>query len=285
MTTIAAAYGLAFSGVNPSTYLLTRVPGWPVVEIERIVGSSPPPPADADAEGVAVRLTADDAMVWMGEYGHLVQQRDPARARFVTPVTIDDDEIAHPYLGLAASYHSAWLRRMTFHAGGVVVDGRAWAIVGSKQAGKSTALALLHLHGLPIVTDDILVLDERNRCFPGARSIDLRPDAASRLEERIALRPSRLGLRRRVRLDPLPPEPVPLAGWVFLGWGDETRVRTIPAAERLALLREHRVVLSSADDPLALLDLAALPMVEFSRPQDWRLADAATDRLVETLAR
>jgi hypothetical protein len=58
------------------------------------------------------------------------------------------------------------LRGVTcLHASAAVVDGRAFGVVGGGGAGKSTSAAILARMGLPVLTDDLLVLADRTTAF------------------------------------------------------------------------------------------------------------------------
>jgi len=70
---------------------------------------------------------------------------------------------------------------LPIHASAVAHDGRVFAFSGPAGAGKSTLVAALGRHGLPLFCDDTLVLDlsdpERIVCLPGHKRLKLRPDA------------------------------------------------------------------------------------------------------------
>ena len=70
---------------------------------------------------------------------------------------------------------------LPIHASAVAFDGRVFAFSGPAGAGKSTLVAALGRHGLPLFCDDTLVLDlsdpERIVCLPGHKRLKLRPDA------------------------------------------------------------------------------------------------------------
>jgi hypothetical protein len=71
---------------------------------------------------------------------------------------------------------------LALHASAVEVEGRTLAIVGPSGAGKSTLAALLCIWGSRLVADDVLRVDPTLSgpiCFPGSRSLRLRPAAAS----------------------------------------------------------------------------------------------------------
>ncbi len=79
------------------------------------------------------------------------------------------------------------LRRITcLHAGVVAIDGKAFAIIGPKGAGKSTTTAALAECGQAILSDDIAPLSESNHHFivsPGYLSLRLWPNTIDVLSD------------------------------------------------------------------------------------------------------
>ncbi len=68
----------------------------------------------------------------------------------------------------------------SLHASSVVVDGRAVAFLGSNGFGKSSLAACFVSEGYPLLTDDVLRLDEdggRVWAYPGPACLKLLPDA------------------------------------------------------------------------------------------------------------
>ena len=193
------------------------------------------------------------------------------------------DEIVHPHLGMLGAIYAQWLPgRMGFHAGAFIGGERAWAVVGGPEDGKSTLMAALAMAGLPVLGDDTLVL-EGVRCLPGVRCIDLRLDAAAHLGPSGTLTVRR-GARERLVLTK-PPGEAPLGGWLFLNWADEVAVRELRTPERIARIARcqgwHR---RGVTDPAELLEVAALPAWELTRPRDWAHASEALG-LVRELTR
>ena len=70
---------------------------------------------------------------------------------------------------------------LPIHASAVAHDGNVYAFTGSAGAGKSTLVAALGRHGLPMFCDDTLVLDlscpDHVTCLPGHKRLKLRNDA------------------------------------------------------------------------------------------------------------
>lgn len=263
-----ACYGINWAGENLSSGLLG--PGrrrWPTVRVIQAETADMSVPETEENE-VAVRLISG---------GHLLLRRRPDQATYSVPVTLDGEELIHPYLAPAAATFAGWYGREAYHAGAFTFDGGAFALVGDREAGKSTTLAWLASNGSHVLCDDLLVLDGRT-VFPGPRCIDLRKASAHRLGAGQPFPSVREGGRWRIRLPPS--RSAPLRGWIFLAWGHDIEVRPLSPAERLNLiLRLGRPARATA--PLTLAELPALQLV---RPKVWESLPLALSRLFEVLA-
>lgn len=271
------AYGFAIAGLDdPGAVLGEAGPDWPDLRVVREVGT---PPGEAPAPGT-VEVGDDRAEIWLGDGGRVELDRATLTVRFATRERIEDRLVAHPYLGLPASIASHWLGRQTLHGGAFVLGGRAWALLGDKEGGKSSTLGWLHRRGLAILSDDILVL-EAGVLFAGPRCVDLRPEAAALLGgENVGM----LGNRVRWRLRPGDaPAAVPLGGVVHLEWGEPARVEPLDAHERLTGLVRNSVIRPGDADAAPFLDLAALPTFRFARPRDIDAMDANGSLLLDAL--
>ena len=205
-----------------------------------------------------------------------LHRRDPT-AEFVTPHPLDDEELIHPYLAPVGAVFARWAGRESLHAGAFTANGRAWGVLGSREAGKSTLLAALHAAGHGIVTDDVLVIDD-GQALAGPRAIDLRAGAAEAVGLDEEADPVRQRTRWRVRLPPIVPE-LPLAGWIVLDWGADVELRLLPLAERFGPLAAQRSARLPGEDPLGLLDLIRLPVWQLRRPREWSVLDVVVERL------
>lgn len=207
--------------------------------------------------------------------GRLVLDRRARTASFETPQLLDDDDLAHPYLAPAAAVLAGWQGWNAFHAGAFASDGRAVAVLGARERGKSTLLAALALEGVPIVTDDVLVV-EGESAQAGPRCIDLRQGSAF---PAAALEPSRSRTRARLRLPALAAA-AELAGWVALEWGARLELAPLKPSQRLhRLASAHSRAGEPRDD--ALLELAHLPGWVLRRPPRLELLPETARRLVE----
>jgi hypothetical protein len=222
-------------------------------------------------------LSADHAVVVYGPDSGVVIDRDSASATVTAPHELSDDALLHPYLAAVGSTFAVWRGRLALHAGAFVANGTAWGVIGDTQAGKSTLLGMLAFDAVPIVTDDMLVL-EHGRAFAGPRTVDLRPDAADALGMGTWHRSHPKRERWRVRLPAVDAE-VPLRGFFFLAWGSAVGLRRVPPSERLRRLLPQSAWPAWHHDPSRFVELASLPAWELVRPRDF----AYTKEIVETV--
>ena len=244
-----AAFGFRIAGAPGEPWLAVRdCADWPLLTFER-------DPGLPETAGVRV---------------------DAPSLRATVPGSWSDENILHPGLALAALDLAAARGVDSVHAGAVVGPDGAWALVGTKEAGKSTLVGHFAAIGADVLTDDVLVL-EGDRCLAGPRFVDLRPSAAERMRGTIA---ARGGTRGRL---PLPPARASarLAGFVYLAWGDEVALDPLPASERLRRLAARRAEDRWPADSSLLLDLAALPAFELRRPKRWDELDASAEALAD----
>ncbi len=267
------AYGLRLTGDAPRSSLLTEVAADAhEISITRIVG-----PIE-----VPNQVDEDLATVPLLDGGGLELDRVQRTATITTRVALTDDELAHPYLAPVAAVHSHWLGRAAFHAGGIVVAGRAWGVIGEREAGKSTLLAAVAALGGVVLADDLLVVDSGN-AFSGPRTLDLRQGAAEWFGGTRSLGVA--GARERWRIDLGPaPSSVPLGGWIVPSWSDTTKVERRPGAAAARYIAPARSVTGLAISPEAFLAAAAFPALEFSRPQDFAELERGVQRLLDEIA-
>jgi hypothetical protein len=265
------AYGIRLHGVEAARELLVPVePEAPSYTLETEIGRAPP------AED---RVLERRAELRLRSGGQIVIEREERRVLFRVPHAVRPDELVHPYLAPAAAVIGRWAGRESMHAGAYAVEGKVWAVVGTREAGKSSTLAWLAREGVEIICDDMLVLGEAAP-LPGPRSIDLRADAAEKLGLGDAIGVTGARERWRVRLGPVMAGR-PLAGWVFLSWADRLDVRRLPASERIARIAAERALRLPPLRPEALLELASLPTYELSRPRAWDSLAACAERLLQ----
>lgn len=269
-------YGFALPDLVDAAHLLRPVPAH--APVLRVTQSRPSP---------TVPLVADpddpDAVPFSGGPGHLVLDPAGPGAHYVTEQHVPHEHLVHPYLARVAAAAAGWLGRDVLHAGAVDTGGRAWGVLGSRGSGKSSLIARAHVLGLPVVTDDVLVVDEDRRVLPGPASIDLREGAAEHFGIGEAL--GTVGRRERWRVVLPPAAPAPLAGFVLPLWDDEVSVVPVPLPARLPLLMVNRALPGPPPDPAQFFELTALPVLVWRRPRDWGRMAEATDVLLEHLTR
>ena len=251
------AYGLRVGGLPADAPLLEHPPGapWPELCVAHALTGSAGPAA------ITVPLRGGGELRLEG-----------SAATFVTADPPEPDALVHPHLAAAAAGRNRLLGRDVLHAGAVVLDGVAWALGGANEAGKSTLLAALAAQGRPVLSDDLLVLEE-GIVFAGPRCADLRE--GTRLPGLPPPRPVRGGERWRVLL-PAAPASARLAGFLFLVWEDgPVALRTLGGQERVRRLAPLRRWPFLPDRAGGLLELVTLPAYELSRPRDSDPAETA----------
>ena len=273
-------YGLRVDGfTDPAALLVPVDASWPALQVVRESAGSRIRRPDGLAVN-ALRLDERGGELWFSDHDGLILDRRTMCVRFITERALGDDALAHPYLSLPAAIASHWLGRQALHGSAFELDGYAWAMLGTKEAGKSSIVGWAFGRGHRVISDDLLVLED-NTLFSGPRCIDLRNEAAAALGGDGA-RP--LADRPRWRLRPGPvPSALPLDGLVHLEWGSEVVVEPLAPVDRLRRLAEHFVLTPDLADATAYLELADLPAYRFARPRDVRSIDEANDQLLDAL--
>lgn len=272
---MAERYGAYGLGLAPLPGALPDVPAsWPRLQLESSARRTAP---------VRVRIDETRAELPLVGGGGVVVHREPLQAVFVGRPLPTDEELVHPYLAPLAAVHARWRGWQTFHAGAFLHGGAVWGVVGGRTAGKSTLLAGLAARGVPIVADDLLVLDDE-ATLAGPRAIDLRGDAGERFVEADDLGTVGRRARHRLRLPTIVPLLPPVAGWVHLEWADDVEVCALSARERIERL-DAAIAVTGSVAPGDLIDLATRPAVLLARPRRWERAGNALDALLEAVER
>jgi hypothetical protein len=274
-TTPGGAYGLRVGGVDvPPGQLVDAPADWPSVEL-RVRVTAATTPAFEYVNERAARLNVRSG-------GAVLMDRAAATATFTLPAAPSGSALLHPHLAAVGAVWAHWLGREAFHSGAFVAGGGVWGLLGEKGDGKSSTLAALARAEVPIVCDDVLVLDD-GHALAGPRSIDLRADASRRLGigERLGIVGDRE--RWRVPLEPIEPA-LPFRGWVALRWSEQPSVKSLEGAERLRALLQHRALRVPPSAPTTLLNLAGLPFLELSRPRRWTEIEGAVELLLDALS-
>lgn len=251
------------------------------------------PELDEDAPGIAFewrhasllveREILDGDRVSLGIRGGsgLEVRREPASILLELAEEPTLHSLVHPLLTTPMSILARWRGDLTLHAGSFFANGRSWAVIGAREAGKSTMVATLGERGCPLVADDLLVLDGET-VHAGPACVDLRPDVVARVEGARSL--GVVGGRHRYRLSTSQgPARSHLGGFFLLDWSDDAAVaiEEVAPSERLRLLCEHDYIgLLGPADPRQMLDLLEIPMWQVRRPRDWAATSAAADGIL-----
>lgn len=271
------AYGLRLTGLDTAAKHLVDVPSsWPEMTIERVAQGPAMDPSVLDDHRALYR-TPDDR----DNVGSVRIERNPLTAIFSSLGEFDDESVIHPHLSLIAAVHSYWCNRDAFHAGAFLTDAGAWAILGAREAGKSSLLGHLATTGMGVLTDDVLIMQDDQVCA-GPRCVDLREGAARWFGQGEVVGASGPRPRWRMLVAPVPPT-VPLRGWILPEWGDAIHIELITPARRLPVLYANLVSARLPRDPEGLLDLATLPLLSFRRPRRWAEMDRAAWALLEAV--
>lgn len=268
------AYGLRLTGLAEPSGLHEAVRGAPVVRVE-FVSTHPIPTGQ--------RIEDDQRFEDSLATGHvLVADRAATSTRILGP-EVGPAEQTHPFLAQVARVHNRWLGRACLHGGVFEVDGRAWIVLGAREAGKSSLLAELARRGVPVLADDLAVVDTHGTptVFAGPTSVDLRSALPGDHQE---LTPVRGGTRLRLTVPPSSWSAV-LGGWILPRWAGQlclTRLSASQLLPRLAQAQRDRP--PALWDPLQLLELAARPGWAWERPRSWSSAQAAVDALLDAVS-
>lgn len=272
-------YGFKVAGLDEAALLGPADAGWPRLSVIRTAPEDDPGSTTRPAG--TVLLDDERAAIWLADGDRIEVERATLTVRFVTRRRVDDEHVVHPYLALPAAIASRWIGRQGLHGGAFCHSGRAWALLASKEGGKSSTLARLLRRGHRILSDDLLVVDG-GHVFAGPRCVDLRADAAAVLGgEDLGV----VGGRVRWRLHAgEAPASMPLAGLVFLEWGEQVLIEPMDAEARLTGLVANRVVYPGPDESAAYLDLVSLPAWRLVRPRNLDALDRVNAQLLEALA-
>jgi hypothetical protein len=222
-------------------------------------------------------INDDSASIHLGGACWVRVERETTSATLLTPSASEDHALEHAFLSTTAAVFARWLGRNSFHSGSFIAGGHAWGLIGPSDVGKSSTLAALALAGYRVLTDDLLVLQDR-LAFAGTRFLDLRPEIAKRLGLMAETRLVRRNERRRLPIARVEPT-APLAGWFYLSWGANLQVRPLDPRERLERLLANRTLSQPGTAPTSLLELAKLPAWNLQRPRRWSSRDAVIHAL------
>ena len=249
------AYGITIHGLEQAAWAMVPQPIRATrIHIEIEAHTNPPNRPSS--------LTGTDADLGLVGGGRLRMHRGESTWRFTFPTAAVAADVLHPFLAPAAALTQLWAGHDALHAGAFETPSGAVLLLGGKADGKSTTLAWIATErNLPVLSDDLAVIAD-STVLAGPRFIDLRKPIGAP-----AASLARGGTRQRLALEPCSPTR-PIAGIVILGWGASVALRPTESGSRLGKLAAQRMFGTRLEtDPRRLLDLAALPMLTFTRPQ------------------
>ncbi len=268
-------YGLSFPDLGSAQHLLVPAPpNWRPWRVVRRRG---------ETDRIDASIGRDSARVRINPKGSLVIYRTSRTSVFTMPTPPSDEELAHPYLAATAAIAARWHGWQSFHAGGFAIGRRVWGVLGERELGKSSLLAALAGLGMPVVSDDVLIVQD-GKAMAGPRCIDLREQSAVELGMGRNIGVVGTRERWRIQLAAVDPE-LSLGGWITLSWGPDMSIEPVAPAERFPRLVDNLTVVLDPPDPPALLALASLPMVTLRRPRRLDVLYASAKLLVSHLQR
>jgi hypothetical protein len=184
-----------------------------------------------------------DRFLLRGEGDHYFLYR---KGEGITIERGENIDVSEESLWLNGSVYSAIASMnglLPIHASAVAHGGEVFAFTGPGGSGKSTLVAALANHGLPMFSDDTLVLDlsdpDRIICLPGHKRLKLRPEAVeltgAEPQEKVSTTVDKFYARPAAGDFSAA---LPLGQLIFLEEGPETAIEWITGAERLVRLQD-----------------------------------------------
>lgn len=273
-------YGFRLEGLEPSPHMVVTV------------SSHAPHLVIARSQNGWSQFGTPDVVQELLDDGHMAVFKSSDLYVFSLATHVSDDELLHPWIVPAICHRASELGRIVLHGGVLACDGLAIAVIGDREAGKSTLMASAARarfaergNGAPaveVLADDLVVLDG-DTVYAGPRCLDLRPSSAPMFPD-VQLHPSRNDSRFRVYL-PQCSGHAKLAGFVMLSWGSDLSIQQIPVVRRISLLADYMSVGRKRRDYDAVLELAAKPVWLLQRPKDPDLLGATLELLVNLMRR
>ena len=265
-----SVYGLAVTGLGCEVGAFgvrsasDGPPGMPVLHVQqRLLTDHVPRFRSLNDHAAEVPLIESS---WLS-----ISRGPAATATFQTTRVLDRAELLHPWLVPAAATVNVWNGRKVFH-GGIVSDGEcAVAIVGGKEAGKSSLLAWASAQpDLFVMADDLVVADGRT-IFAGPSTVDLRLTSLAHLPNGTPGSCLVRGDTRARLVVPSGPPTAHLVGVVVLTWSTvpALELRPVQPADRLGHLLPHAMIGALPLGHAGVLDIVRYPTWQLSRPRDW----------------
>ena len=223
---------------------MVRLPSELLMERETRItyGTVPDRLLDAPLERMTWQMQGNEFLL-RGEGNHYFLYRVGEGITIYRGKGVDPSEES---LWLNGSVHAAIASMnglLPIHASAVAFKGSVFAFTGPAGAGKSTLVAALGQHGLPMFCDDTLVLDlsypDRVMCLPGHKRLKLRPDAfeltgASR-EEKVSQAYDKYYVTPAAGMINTA---LPIAELVFLEEGADPAITRLSGAERFTRMQD-----------------------------------------------
>lgn len=270
-----SAFGLRIHSEFPLPELGAAPPGGPPdVVIRSGAVEAPDGPCP---EGRLFRAEGEEAYLYWEPIGPFVVRG--GREIVVGSGTSDARLRRMALLGVCAGVLLHQRGRLTLHASAVVCGSAAVAFVGWKGAGKSTLAAAMTRAGHPLVTDDVLVVDEvgeQHVATPAFSQLKLRPDAAEAAGSAADGASTPTGKVLLGESLPFQAEAVPLRAIYVLGSGDTTTAERVDPAEAFPLLLSQTYAprfVGGADQDAGLFEKVVglargVPVYSLRRPRD-----------------
>lgn len=198
-----------------------------------------------ERQGNRLRVTPTEALLIYDEVG-LLRIADGRHLTYDVPPELPDETLRVLLLGIGLGILMHQRGHLVLHASAVAMGDRVVAFIAEKGHGKSTMAAALHARGYPLVTDDVLVLDERPDgpplVLPAYPQLKLWPDA---LAQAMQTTPDGLprvhpAIEKRVaRLPDGVDCPLPLAALFALRPGEAIQIRPLRGQEAFLELLLH----------------------------------------------
>ncbi len=195
--------------------------------------------------GNRLRVTPTEALLIYDEVG-LLHLREGRYMAFEVLPAVPDETLRVLLLGIGLGILMHQRGHLVLHASAVAIGDRVVAFIAEKGQGKSTMAAALYARGYPLVTDDVLVLDEQPDgpplVLPSYPQLKLWPEALRQVmqSEPDGLPRVHPAIEKRVaRLSAGVDRPLPLAALFALRPGNTIQMRTLRGQEAFLELLMH----------------------------------------------
>ncbi len=207
--------------------------------------------------GSRLRVTPTEALFIYDQVG-LLRIEAGQKITFDVPQDLPDETLRVLILGIGLGILMHQRGHLVLHASAVAIGERVVAFIAEKGHGKSTMAAALHAQGYPLVTDDVLVLQEQPDgpplVLPAYPQLKLWPDA---LEQALKMQTDSLPRvhpiieKRIARLSEGVAHPLPLSALFTLRIGEHVGIRPLSGQEAFVELLRHTYTRSFLEETQA----------------------------------